>query len=85
MNETRHLMFGLKMSPTPGEKNRRLPHEMGGVGWKTVPPYYPAPREGCHGTCQCLVMSSSPAPALFPSLTLYTGQPLLDNVAILCN
>lgn len=28
MNETR-LIFFLKMSPTPGEKNKRLPHEVG--------------------------------------------------------
>lgn len=66
MNETRQLMFGLKMSLTPGEKNKRLDwlrHEggrvgqdgWGGLGWETVP-LPPSPplslQEGCHGTCQ---------------------------------
>ena len=39
MNDTRELMFGLKMSPTPGEEKKkldRLPQECGEVtllGW----------------------------------------------------
>lgn len=56
MNETRELMFGLKMSPTPGVKNKRLdrlPHEGGRVGWETVPALpLPFLQKGCHGTCQ---------------------------------
>lgn len=71
MNETRQLILGLKMSPTPGE-NKRLPHEVG--------------VKGAMSLASDLVMSSSPAPALFPSLpTLHTGQPLPDHVAMLCN
>lgn len=38
MNETRQLMFCLKMSPTPGKENKRLvwvSHEGSGGGWET--------------------------------------------------
>lgn len=80
MNETRELMFGLKMSATPGEENKRLgrlPLEGGKVRW--------GGRLSLHHDHHCqplpsgkaaavlardLVMSSSPAPALFPSLPI---------------
>lgn len=64
MNETRPLMFGLKMSPIPGEKNKRLdrlPPRV--VGWETVP--LPSGKAATtHASA--LVMSSSLAQALFP-------------------
>lgn len=80
MNETRELMFGLKMSETPGEENKglgRLPHEGSEVGWgRRLSPHHDHHHrslsfgKAAMALAGDLVMSSSPDPALFPSLPI---------------
>lgn len=67
MNETRQLMFGLKMSPTPGEKNKsldRLPHK--GRRMVDCPPLFSG--KAATAIASDFAMLSSLVPALFPSL-----------------
>lgn len=67
MNETRQLMFVLKMSPTPEEKNESLLQE----GYHST----------CQRLDHVLISRSSLIPlTTHPEYPLDTRQPLLDKV-----
>jgi hypothetical protein len=63
MNETLQLVFGLKMSPTPGKENKRLdwlPHKGSGSS-----PPTPLERQSGHLLVTCHVQISGSSPVLF--------------------